>query len=40
MDFLKRFQNTLFPESSIPIDTIPHKSLAVGAGGNVRADCH
>jgi energy-coupling factor transporter ATP-binding protein EcfA2 len=27
MDFLKRFQNTLFPDSRIPIDTIPHRAI-------------
>lgn len=32
MDFLKRFQNTLFPDSSIPIDTIPHKSVGGWSG--------
>lgn len=32
MDFLKRFQNTLFPDSGIPIDTIPHKSVGGWSG--------
>lgn len=36
MDFLKRFQNTLFPETAFPIDTIPHKSLG-GWNGWERA---
>src|SRR5579884_1757319 len=36
MDFLKRFQNTFFPNSSIPIDTIPHKSVG-GWNGWERA---
>ena len=36
MDFLKRFQNTLFPDSATPIDTIPHKSLG-GWNGWERA---
>lgn len=27
MDFLKRFQNSLFPDSATPIDTIPHKAI-------------
>lgn len=36
MDFLKRFQNTLFPESTVPIDTIPHRSIG-GWNGWERA---
>jgi predicted ATPase len=36
MDFLKRFQNTLFPTSVTPIDTIPHKSVG-GWNGWERA---
>lgn len=36
MAFLKRFQNTLFPDSSTPIDTIPHKSVG-GWNGWERA---
>ncbi|HEY5913515.1 MAG TPA: AAA family ATPase [Verrucomicrobiae bacterium] len=36
MDFLKRFQNTLFPESATPIDTIPHKAIG-GWNGWERA---
>jgi hypothetical protein len=36
MDFLKRFQNTLFPESGIPIDTIPHRAIG-GWNGWERA---
>lgn len=36
MDFFKRFQNTLFPDSDIPIDTIPHKSIG-GWNGWERA---
>jgi energy-coupling factor transporter ATP-binding protein EcfA2 len=36
MDFLKRFQNRLFPESPTPIDTIPHKSVG-GWNGWERA---
>lgn len=32
MDFLKRFQNTLFPNSPTPIDTIPHKSVGGWSG--------
>jgi energy-coupling factor transporter ATP-binding protein EcfA2 len=44
MDFLKRFQNVLFPRSQTPIDTIPHRSIggwdgwerAVGCAGVLR----
>ncbi len=36
MDFLKRFQNTLFPTSEIPIDTIPHRAIG-GWNGWERA---
>ena len=36
MDFLKRFQNTLFPTSEVPIDTIPHKAIG-GWNGWERA---
>src|SRR5207249_8561785 len=36
MDFLKRFQNTLFPTSGTPIDTIPHKAIG-GWNGWERA---
>ncbi len=32
MDFLKRFQNTLFRDSHTPIDTIPHKSVGGWTG--------
>jgi hypothetical protein len=32
MDFLKRFQNTLFPDSNTPIDTIPHKDVGGWSG--------
>ena len=36
IDLLKRFQNTLFPDSPTPIDTIPHKSVG-GWNGWERA---
>lgn len=36
MDFLKRFQNTLFPLSPTPIDTVPHKAVG-GWNGWERA---
>ena len=32
IDILKRFQNTLFPGSELPIDVIPHLSIG-GWGG-------
>ncbi len=39
VDFLKRFQNTLFPDSQIPIDTIPHKSIGGWNGWERAVGC-
>jgi len=39
IDFLKRFQNTIFPDSQTPIDTIPHKSIGGWNGWERAVGC-
>jgi energy-coupling factor transporter ATP-binding protein EcfA2 len=39
MDFLKRFQNALFPRSQTPIDTIPHRSIGGWDGWERAVGC-
>jgi len=39
IDFLKRFQDTLFPLSQVPIDTIPHKAIGGWSGWERARGC-